>query len=93
MNDDAELWNLARKAAKDKVAFQVHLATYIAGSIFFAVVWLITSNYNTNVFPWFIIPIAGWGIGVAAHFAVAYRGGSHLRSMADKEFKKMKAKV
>ncbi len=92
MHEDLDLMELARKTARGKLAFQVHLAAYIAGSVFFFMLWYLASGYNISSFPWFLIPITGWGVGVVAHFIAAYRGGSRLQIIAEREYRRLKSK-
>lgn len=47
----------------------IHTTVYVAVNILLVVVWALT----WTKFPWFIFPLLGWGIGLAAHVA-AYRG-------------------
>ena len=48
--------------------FWMHFTVWVAISIFIFIIWVLT----TRGFPWFLIPILGWGIFVAAHWAWAY---------------------
>ena len=48
--------------------FQIHATVWFAVNAFLAMIWLITGAG----FPWFLIPAAGWGIGLAAHATAAY---------------------
>lgn len=91
MENDRELMEVARKTAKAKLGFQVHLAAYIVGSCFFAVTWLVTAGYNPSVFPWFMFPVVCWGIGVAVHFMAVHTRGSYLMNRADREYERLKS--
>lgn len=55
-------------------AFQIHATVWFAVNAFLAMIWLITGAG----FPWFLIPAAGWGIGLAAHATAAYTGKVHV---------------
>ena len=48
-------------------AFYVHFAIYVAVQIMLVGIWALTGAG----FPWFLFPLLGWGVGVAAHAAVA----------------------
>lgn len=48
--------------------FWLDLIVWGAVSLFIFVIWLLT----TRGFPWFLIPIAAWGILLAAHAAYAF---------------------
>jgi hypothetical protein len=49
-------------------AFWVHAAIYVATNVALFIVWALVGGG----FPWFLFPILGWGIGLAAHGAVAF---------------------
>jgi hypothetical protein len=49
-------------------AFQIHATVWFAVNAFLAMIWLMTGGGT----PWFLIPAAGWGIGLAAHATAAY---------------------
>jgi hypothetical protein len=48
-------------------AFYVHLAVYVAVQVMLVGIWALTGAG----FPWFLFPLLGWGVGLAAHGAVA----------------------
>lgn len=50
-----------------KVGFRTHLFAYVAVQVLLVATWWFTSN-NGEVMPWFIFPLIGWGIGLAAHY-------------------------
>lgn len=89
MNED-EMRKRAAKIAEDKVGFQVHLAIYAAVNAFLVALWYITSPSTGLVFPWFVFPLFGWGIGIAAHFVAAYRGEGYVQRVAEKEFERLR---
>lgn len=49
-------------------AWWVHAAIYLATNLALVAVWALTEGDH----PWFLYPIFGWGIGLAAHGAVAF---------------------
>ncbi len=53
-----------------KLGFRVHLAVYVAVQAMLVVTWYLTSGRSGDGFPWFLFPLLGWGIGLAAHYAV-----------------------
>ncbi len=69
MTDDAR-----REAAiarlKAKQEFWTHLFIYFAVNALLVVVWAVT---NGGGYFWPVWPIAGWGIGVAAHAWETFR--------------------
>ncbi len=90
MASDEELRKLARKSAETKVEFYTHFAIYIAVNAFLIAIWWATSGPSS--FPWFVFPLFGWGIGIAAHFIEAFRGHSYTERLAEKEYQKLKNK-
>lgn len=54
----------ARKRVDEKRKFYRHLSTYLVMSVFFFVINVITSPSHW----WFIYPMLGWGMGVAAQY-------------------------
>jgi len=57
----------ARRILRRRV-FWVHAAVYVATNLSLVAIWALAGGG----FPWFVFPIVGWGIGVAAHGAVAF---------------------
>lgn len=55
----------------NRAGLLIHATVYVAVNILLVVVWALTWTR----FPWFVFPILGWGIGLAAHGA-AYRAQS-----------------
>lgn len=89
MDDDA-LRRRAEKIAREKAGFQVHLGIYAGVNLFLFAIWYFTTDPWGSVFPWFIFPLAGWGIGIIGHFIGAYRGEGYVMSLEEREFRKMK---
>lgn len=88
--DDETLRKRAEKIAREKAGFQIHLGIYFAVNLFLIAVWYFTSNPWGSVFPWFIFPLAGWGIGVTGHFIGAYRGERYILEITEREFRRLK---
>ena len=57
----------ARKILRRR-AFWLHGAVYVATNVALIVVWALVGGG----YPWFVFPIVGWGIGLAAHGAAAF---------------------
>ena len=49
----------------ERAGFRIHATVYIAVQLMLVVVWATTGGG----YPWFVFPLLGWGIGLAAHFA------------------------
>ncbi|SRR5579875_185318 len=88
MSSDEELRRRARKTAKEKVGFYIHLSIYaIVNSLLIAVWWF---TGGVNMFPWFIFILGFWGIGVVAHGIGTFRGPAYVDRMAEEEYRKLK---
>jgi Na+(H+)/acetate symporter ActP len=61
---EEELYKIARKRVEEKKGFFIHFAVYIVVNTVLIIIWAVTGA----PFPWFIFPLAGWGIGVLFHF-------------------------
>jgi hypothetical protein len=57
----------ARKILRRR-AFFLHLAVYVATNVSLVAIWALAGGGH----PWFLYPILGWGIGLAAHGAAAF---------------------
>ena len=62
---EEEIYEEAKKRVKAKKDFYVHLAAYLCVNTFLIIIWAVTTS---GVFPWFVFPLGGWGIGLAFHF-------------------------
>lgn len=49
--------------------FSIHASIWAAVSAFLFLIWLVTTPGG---FPWFVFPIGGWGVGLAAHAALTF---------------------
>ncbi len=89
MTED-ELRRKAEKIAKDKVGFQVHFGIYLAVNAFLIAIWYFTVTPHGSIFPWFIFPLFGWGIGIVGHFLGAYRGEGYVNRKTEEEYQRLK---
>ena len=48
-----------------RTGFRIHATVFVAVQVMLVVVWAATGMGH----PWFIYPLFGWGIGLAAHYA------------------------
>lgn len=88
MPSDEELRKKARKIAKKKSDFYIHLVIYIAVNAFLIAQWWVIAGPGS--FPWFVFPLFGWGIGIAAHAVDTFRGESYMEKQAEIEYQKLK---
>jgi len=87
MVSDEDLWQIARKSAKDKVSFYTHFVIYLAVNALLVAIWWATGG--PNMFPWFIFPLFGWGIGIAAHYIEAFKGKAYEERLAEREYQRL----
>ena len=60
-----QIYRQAEKRVAEKRGFFIHLIVYIAVNILLVLIWAFAAGGG---FPWFIFPLAGWGIGILFHF-------------------------
>jgi hypothetical protein len=54
-----------RAARGSRTGFRIHATVFVAVQLMLVVVWALTGGG----YLWFLFPLFGWGIGLAAHFA------------------------
>jgi hypothetical protein len=86
--ESEDLRKKAEKRAEEKMGFFVHFCVYILVNVLLICVWWFTNE--GDVFPWFIFPLIGWGIGLVAHFIGVYATSNFLEKMTEKELRKLK---
>jgi hypothetical protein len=64
--DDTDLEKVARKRVQMKRGYMVHLLLYLSVNLMLFIIW----NVTGRGYPWFIWPLAGWGIGIVANTIV-----------------------
>jgi 2TM domain len=67
----------ARWASGQRKGFRIHATVFLAVQLLLVAIWALAWATGSDGYPWFIYPLLGWGIGLAAHYA-AVRG--HFRS-------------
>jgi hypothetical protein len=55
-----------RAARGARKSFQIHATVFVAVQLLLVVVWALVGMGH----PWFLYALFGWGIGLAAHYAV-----------------------
>lgn len=59
----------AERRVKEKLGFYWHLASYLVVNGMLIVIYLLTSLGTGDLYyPWFVWPLAGWGVGLVLHF-------------------------
>ncbi len=65
-------------ARSRRKGFQIHATVFIAVQILLVVVWAVQWQSGGTSYPWFLCPLFGWGIGLAAHYlAIREHSASH----------------
>ena len=76
---EEEIRKLAAFRVYKKRGFFIHLTVYIVINIFLVIIWAVTGSISGFWFPWFIFPLAGWGVGLLFHCMSVFvfpKGGS-----------------
>jgi fatty acid desaturase len=90
MTDEAELRDLAKRRVQARTGLAIHLVIYTIVNIALIGIWALSGAH----FPWFVFPLFGWGIGVAAH-VIAYfigPGSEGEQRMIDREMQRLRAR-
>lgn len=69
---DEELRELALESLKRKRGFQKHLRSYIIVNAFLWVVYVLGATQSHVWWPWPLIVMAGWGIGLGLNAWAVY---------------------
>jgi 2TM domain len=67
-----------RSAAVQRKSFRIHATVFVAVQLLLVVVWALQWQLGGTGHPWFLYALAGWGVGLAAHYAAvrdSFRGG------------------
>jgi hypothetical protein len=51
-------------------AFHIHLTVFVAVQLLLVAVWALQWQLGGTAYPWFLFALAGWGVGLAIHYAV-----------------------
>jgi len=84
-----QLVRTARRRARMKFGFFVHLAVFIAVNALLFVI----NRQTTPGFSWFAFPLGGWAVGLSVHGLAVYLSGSGLRErMVESELRKLESR-
>ena len=91
MASSEELRKKARKTAEARVGFYIHLGVYVTVNAFLIALWWTTGWFaGISIFPWFIFPLFGWGIGIVAHGIATFSGPAYVERMTQQEYQRLK---
>ena len=62
---EEQIHEQAKKRVEEKKGFFIHFTVYIVVNIMLVLIWVFAVGEG---FPWFIIVLGGWGIGILFHF-------------------------
>ena len=57
-----------RSARGQRLGFRIHATVFVAVQALIFITWLLTGAG----YAWFLYPLAGWGVGLAAHYAAIH---------------------
>jgi hypothetical protein len=86
---EEEIYEAARKRVRQKKEFYNHLVIYTVVNILLVIIWALTSRG----YPWFLWPLAGWGIGIIFHASdvfIFHKQSNWERSEIEKEAAKIR---
>lgn len=69
--DERQAERRERASRGQRLGFRIHAAVFAAVQLTLVVIWGLIWVTSGAHYPWFIYPLLGWGIGLAAHYAVA----------------------
>jgi hypothetical protein len=79
MTNNSDLESLATKRVQARSGFVIHALIYLLANGGMFAIWFLTGRG----YPWFLWPVVGWGIGVAAHAIAIFIGpGSEIERRA-----------
>jgi hypothetical protein len=77
--DEQEIRERVEKRIKERNEFYGHLIVYAVVISMLWLIWAFSGNDGDSSFPWPIVPMLGWGIGLGAHgLSVFYNSPSRL---------------
>jgi 2TM domain len=62
------VYKMAKERVEARIGFYWHLAAFLVVNAFLFTIYLVTSiQVGEMIYPWFVFPLAGWGIGIILH--------------------------
>ncbi len=59
-----------RSARRRQKGFRIHATVFAAVQLLLVAIWALQWQLGGTSHPWFLYALAGWGVGLAAHYAV-----------------------
>lgn len=92
LNRDEFLWRQAKK----RVGFKMHLRSYLTVNAGLWLIYLLTNvnslgnpNFGGDNFPWPLLAMIGWGIGLVSHYLSVY-SRTDEQGMVEREYEKLR---
>jgi len=73
---------------KEESGSTLHFAVYILINSFLIGLWWFTGGLA--IFPWFLFPLLGWGIGIIGHALAVFRGPPYIERKTQEEYRRLK---
>lgn len=89
MSRDDELRRKARQRAEAKIGFYIHLGVFSGVNALLILIWWFTGGYE-GVFPWFVFPLFGWGVGLLAQYLSVFLHTGVADRMTEQEYQRLK---
>ena len=86
---EQEFRRRAEERIERRFSFFAHLIIYLVVNTGIFLVWFFVTDHGKG-FPWFVIVLAGWGIGLISHLLSVFVFDKMRDRMIDKEITKMK---
>ncbi len=90
---DQNTYKLAQRRVQAKLDFYRHLVSYVVVNGLLVGIYLFTCLAVGGLYyPWFIWPMAGWGIGLVFHFlnTFVFNDGVTTQRMIEEEMRRMR---
>lgn len=69
--------HVEKNVARQRGSFRSHLGSFLGVNTMLFVIWLATGGG----FPWFLIPLFGWGIGLSSHYGALRSAEEEYRNL------------
>jgi hypothetical protein len=57
-----------RGARGSRAGLRIHATVFAAVQVMLVAIWALTGPLEGDWYPWFVYPLLGWGVGLAAHY-------------------------
>src|SRR5829696_4099980 len=58
-----------RRARLHEKGFRIHAIVFVSVQVLLVVIWALQWLLGGTAHPWFLYALAGWGVGLAIHYA------------------------